>query len=77
MLAQIKTGNNSYTLNNEIIKKWNLLYQHNKITQNLFNKLIILIMEVKTIVLRDPKIFYFDFEIWNMKLNLSQKGINL
>ena len=33
LLAQIKTGNNSYKLKNEIRQILYLLYQHNKITK--------------------------------------------
>ena len=40
LLAQIKAGNNSYKLRHEIKQIINLLYQHNKITQNVYNNLI-------------------------------------
>ena len=40
LLAQIKAENNSYKLKNEIIKILYLLYQHNKITKNVYNNLI-------------------------------------
>ena len=39
-LAQIKAGNNSYNLKNEIRKILYLLHQHNKITKKVYNKLI-------------------------------------
>ena len=39
-LAQMKAVNNSYKLKNEIIQIVYLLYQHNKITKKLYNKLI-------------------------------------
>ena len=39
-LAQIKGGNNSYKLKNEIRQILYLLYQHNKITKNVYNNLI-------------------------------------
>ena len=37
LLAQIKAGNNS---NNAIRQKLYLLYQHNKVTKNVYNNLI-------------------------------------
>ena len=40
LLAQIKAGNNSYKLKNEIRQILHLLYQHNKITKNVSNNLI-------------------------------------
>ena len=40
LLAQIKAGNNSYTLKNEIKQILYLLYQHNKITKKVYNNLI-------------------------------------
>ena len=40
LLAQIKAGNNSYKLKNEIRQIKCLLYQHNKISQKLYNNLI-------------------------------------
>ena len=40
LLAQIKAGNNSYKLENEIRQILYLLYQHNKITENVYNNLI-------------------------------------
>ena len=40
LLAQIKAGNNSYKLKNEIRQILCLLYQHNKITKKVYNNLI-------------------------------------
>ena len=40
LLAQIKAGNNSYELKNEIRQILQLLPQHNKITKNVYNYLI-------------------------------------
>ena len=40
LLAQLKGGNNSYKVKNEIRQILYLLYQHNKIIQNLCNNLI-------------------------------------
>ena len=40
LLAQIKPGNNSYKLKNEIRKILYPLYQHNKITKKVYNNLI-------------------------------------
>ena len=40
LLAQIKAGNNSYKLENEIIEILYLLYYHNKITKTIYNNLI-------------------------------------
>ena len=40
LLAQIKAGNNSYKLKNEIRQIVYLLYQHNKSTKNVYNNLI-------------------------------------
>ena len=40
LLAQIKAGNNSYKLKNEIRQILHLLYQHNKITKKVYNNLI-------------------------------------
>ena len=40
LLTQIKTGNNSHKLKNEIRKMLYLLYQHNKITKKNYNNLI-------------------------------------
>ena len=63
MLAQIKAGNNSNKLKNEIKKILYLLYQHNKITKKNLQQFIqvIIIMEENMTVIRDPKTFYFDF----------------
>ena len=40
LLAQIKAGNNSYKLKNEIRQILYLLYQDNKITKKVYNNLI-------------------------------------
>ena len=40
LLAQIKAGNSSYKLKNEIRQILYLLYQHNKITKKVYNNLI-------------------------------------
>ena len=40
LLAQIKAGNNSHRLKNEIRQILYLLYQHNKITKKVYNNLI-------------------------------------
>ena len=40
LLGQIKTGNDSCKLNNEIRQILYLLYQHNKITKNVFSNFI-------------------------------------
>ena len=40
LLVQIKAGNNSYKLKNEIRQILYLLYQHNKITKKVDNNLI-------------------------------------
>ena len=40
LLAQIKGGNNSCNLKNEIGQTLYLLYQHNKITKKVYNNLI-------------------------------------
>ena len=40
LLAQIKAGNNSYKVKNEIREILYLLYQHNKITKIIYNNLI-------------------------------------
>ena len=63
LLAQIKAGNNSFKIKNEIRQILYLLYQHNKITKKVYNNLIKLkIMEQIMITTRDPKTFYFDFD---------------
>ena len=61
LLAQMKAGNNSYKLKNEIRQILYFLYQHNKITKKSlqFNQVIIITKE-KMIVIRDPKTFHFD-----------------
>ena len=40
LLEQIKAGDNSYKLKNEIRQILYLLYQHNKITKKVYNTLI-------------------------------------
>ena len=40
ILAHKKAGNNSHKLKNEIRQILYLFYQHNKITRNVYNKLI-------------------------------------
>ena len=40
ILAPIKAGNNSYKLKNEIRQTLYLLYQHNKVTKKVYNKLM-------------------------------------
>ena len=40
LLDQIKAGNNSYKVKNEIREILYLLYQHNKITKIIYNNLI-------------------------------------
>ena len=40
LLAQIKSGNNSYKLKNEIRQILSLLHKHNKISQKVYNNLI-------------------------------------
>ena len=37
LLAEIKAGNNSYKLNNEIRPILYLLYQNNKVTKEVYN----------------------------------------
>ena len=39
LLAQLKAGNNSCKLKNEITQILYLLYQHNKITKKVYNNL--------------------------------------
>ena len=70
LLAQIKAGNNSYKLKNEIRQILHLLYQYNGITKKVYNNLIKsiiimeenIMMEVNMIVVRDPKPFCFNFD---------------
>ena len=61
LLAQIKAGNNSYKLKNEIRQILYLFYQHNKISKKIYNNLIksqvTIIMEANMIVVRDLFIF--------------------
>ena len=40
LLSQVKAGNNSHKLKNEIRKILYLLYQHNEITKKVYNNLI-------------------------------------
>ena len=40
LIVQIKAGNNSYKLKNEIRQILHLLHQHNKITKTVYNNLI-------------------------------------
>ena len=40
LLAEIKAGNNSYKLKNEIRPILYLLYQHNEITKEVYNNLM-------------------------------------
>ena len=64
LLAQIKAGNNSYELKNEIRRILYLFYQQNKLTKESlqqFNRVII-IMEENMTVVRDPKTFCFNFD---------------
>ena len=64
LLAQMKAGYNSCKLKNEIRQILYFLYQHNKITNNICNNLIevIIIMEENMIVIRDAKTFCFNFD---------------
>ena len=65
-LAQIKAGNNSNKVKNEIRQKLYLLYQHNKITKKSlqqFNQINIIMEEnMIIIVIRDPKTFCFNYD---------------
>ena len=54
LLAQIKAGNSSYKVRNEIRQIQYLLYQHIKINKSVYNNLI---MEENMIVIKDPQIF--------------------
>ena len=85
LLAQIKARNNSYNLKNEIRQ---ILYFCISIMKSLTNlqqfHQVTIIMEENMIVMRDPKTFVLILigskmlvRIWNMKLNLSQKVMNL
>ena len=40
-----------------------LLYQHNKVIKKLQFNQVIIIMEKNIIVIREPKTFYFDFDL--------------
>ena len=62
LLPQTKVENNSYKLKNEIrqiLYLQILLYQYSKITKRVYNNLI---MEENMIMIRDPKIFWFNFD---------------
>ena len=64
LLVQIKPGNNSYKLKNEIKQILYLHYRHNKITKKSleqFNQVII-IMEKNMVVIREPQTFYLYFD---------------
>ena len=74
LLTQIKAGNNSNKLKNEIRKILHLLFQHNKITKislQQFNQVII-IMEESLAVITDPKTFYFYFD-WPKNIDENLK----
>ena len=61
LLAQIKTGNNSNKLKNEVRQILYLLYQHNKTTKNVYNN-----------VITNPKTFYFNFD-WTKDVDENLK----
>ena len=65
LLAQVKGGNNSSKLINEIRQTLYLLYQHNQ---------VIIVMEENVIVTRVPKTSYFYFD-WpkNVDGNLKHR----
>ena len=72
LLAQIKGGYNSCKLKNKIRLILYLLYKHNKITKNLYNnqiKIIIIMGDNKLMVITELKTFHFDLP--------SDAGINL
>ena len=61
LLAQIKAGNNSFKLKNEIRQILYLLYQHNKITKKVYNlikSLVIIIMEENMTVIKEPRTLF-------------------
>ena len=70
LLTQIKAGNNSYNLKNEIRHVLYLLYQHNKFSKKSwqqFNEAIIImdenmIMGENVIVIKGPKLVCFNFD---------------
>ena len=66
LLQQIKVGNNSHKVKNEIRKILYLLYQHNKIIKK---------KEENMVVVRDLKTSYIDFD-WpkNVKENLKHEN---
>ena len=53
LLAQVKAGNNSYKLKNKRMKwdKYYVLYQHNRITKNIYNTLMKSLWSWKKILL--------------------------
>ena len=59
LLGQIKAGNNSYKLKNEIRQIVYLFHQHNKITKKLFNQVIIImgvhIEDDKLVIITETK----------------------
>ena len=62
LLPQTKVKYNSYKLKNEIrqiLYLQILLYQYSRITKRVYNNLI---MEENMIMIRDPKIFWFNFD---------------
>ena len=61
LLAQIKAGNNTFKLKNEIRQILYLLYQHNKITKKVYNlikSLVIIIMEENMTVIKEPRTLF-------------------
>ena len=61
LLAQIKAGNNSFKLKNEIRQILYLLYQYNKITKKVYNlikSLVIIIMEENMTVIKEPRTLF-------------------
>ena len=74
LLAQIKSQNNSNKLKNKIRKTLYLLYQHNRITKNVYNKLSPYNHGRKYDC--DNRCQKMLMRIWNMKLNLLWKAMN-
>ena len=74
LLAQIKSQNNSNKLKNKIRKTLYLLYQHNRITKNVYNKLSPYNHGRKYD--SDNRCQKMLMRIWNMKLNLLWKAMN-
>ena len=68
LLAQIKSRNNPNKLKNKIRKTLYLLYQHNRITKNVYNKLSPYNHGRKYDC--DNRCQKMLMRIWNMKLNL-------